>query len=169
LKEIKLTQDRVAIVGDEDYERLNQHTWCAIRDRHTYYAHRKTRIDGKMVGIMMHREILGLSPCDGILSDHKNRNGLDNQRENLRTTTYSHNAHNCHLRKDNTSGFRGVNWHKDTGQWVAKICIGRKIIQNGYYHDKVDAALAYDQLATKYHGDKATLNFPLPQTEGGRE
>ena len=79
---IPLTQGKNALVDDEDYGRLVVHKWCYAR---VGYAHRRgVRQDGTQGIIYMHREILNLSPGDGIMVDHANQDTLDYRKTNLR-------------------------------------------------------------------------------------
>jgi len=158
MKEIKLSQGKIALVDDYDYNELNQYQWTAKKDRNTFYAERKVRENSKQITIKMHRQILGLTPGDGILSDHKNRNGLDNQRENLRVATRSLNGHNRIIQKNNTAGYTGVSRH--CGKWKARIKVNGVSISCGDHENPFMAALAYDQAAIKYHRENARLNFP---------
>lgn len=160
MKEIRLTQNKVALVDDEDFERLNQWKWCAYKHRNTFYAVRSTYKQGKE-NIKMHRQILNLKKGDGNICDHKNRNGLDNRKENLRLTTTGLNKYNCKKYVSNTSGYRGVSWYKDKRKWGADISKNGVGTFCGYYDDKVDAAKAYDYAAIRIWGEDAILNFPV--------
>lgn len=101
MKEISLTQGKVAIVDDEDFEYLNRWKWHARKNGQTWYALRSKswRIQGKRYGITipMHRVIMGAP--EGRVIDHLNRDGLDNRRSNLRVTTFEENARNRRDRK----------------------------------------------------------------------
>ena len=160
VKEIQLTQGKVALVDDEDFEELNKYKWCAHKPgtASTYYAMRAISviINGKRKQKMidMHRQILGFPK--GMI-DHINRNGLDNRKKNLRICTRSTNRLNSKIRKDNKSGFRGVCWYKQTKKWVAHIAQPRITI--GYFDDVIEAAKAYDKKAIELYGDFAQLNF----------
>jgi hypothetical protein len=160
MKEILLTQDKITLVDDEDYEWLNQWKWCTQKGKYTSYAMRGVWDGQRERQLRMHREILGLSFYDGKLVDHKNRNGLDNRRENLRLATTVINAYNCKKRVDNSSGFRGVHWCNTRGKWITQISIGKLRKKCGSFNDPILAAMAYDQAAMKYKGDDAILNFP---------
>mgnify|MGYP001587102236 CR=1 FL=1 len=133
MKPIKLTQGKYAIVDDEDFEWLNQWKWCVNHD----YAVRTVE-KGKM--IWMHK-IINKTPT-GYLTDHINRNKLDNRKENLRTVTSSQNKINVGLRKDNTSGYAGISWHKKIKKFYVRIKINQKNIDLGYYYDFKYALLA---------------------------
>jgi hypothetical protein len=163
MKEIPLTQGKFAIVDDDDYEKLMQHKWQAQKDKNTFYANRTIRVNGKRTALSMHREILGLKKGDGKLSDHRNRNGLDNRKENLRVVILSVNNHNRKKNKNNTSGYRGVCWNKD--RWYVNIGIGGGKISVGYFDDLIIAAKAYDKAVTQYRGKDAILNFPRKESE----
>jgi hypothetical protein len=155
MKEIILTQGKRAFVDDEDFERLSQWKWCAVKERDTYYAiHRK---DGYNIG--MHRAILGFSRGDGKVIDHINGNGLDNRRENLRECLNRQNLYNRPKNKKSKSKFKGVTWHKATKKWRADIMANYKPISLGLYNSPQEAALAYNYAAVHYHGVFARLNI----------
>ena len=141
MKEIPLTQGKVALVDDEDYERLNQFKWCAHKQHNTFYA--KRWISSKAM-INMHHEIIGY-PLEGFMTDHENGNGLDNQRYNLRHVTNRQNCQNKRNGKKKTSQFPGVCWKKQSQRWVAEIQIkGKKKYLCGFV-DENDAFEAYKQ------------------------
>jgi hypothetical protein len=95
MKEIPLTQGKVALVDDEDYERVMAYKWYAAMQGRQWYALRKVQRDGKQTTVEMHRFILdaGDSPLQ---VDHINGNGLDNRRVNLRLGTRSENQRNSY-------------------------------------------------------------------------
>jgi hypothetical protein len=90
--------------------------------------------------------------------DHINNNGLDCRESNLRCATHQQNSFNKKIGKRNTSGFKGVHWHKNTKKWEACIKKDYKTIRLGYFSDKIKAALAYNAAAIEYHGEFAKLN-----------
>lgn len=155
-REIQLTQGKVAIVDDEDFEWLNQWKWYAHRYDKIWYAERnKPRPYVEKKTIRMHAVILGNDKW----ADHKNGNGLDNRRDNLRECTYSQNVMNRGIQSNNTSGYIGVAWHKKIDAWVAYIQVNRKRINLGRFTTKEEAAYVRDQAAIKYHGEFSHLNF----------
>ena len=101
----------------------------------------------------MHREILGLTKGDGIITDHKNRNGLDNRRSNLRAVDYTINNRNHGVYSHNTSGHNGVCWDSRQGKWRALIAINRKQIHLGYYDGLKDAIDARKQGELEHWGE----------------
>lgn len=148
-----------AQVDDADYEWLNQWNWNVTTHEHTQYAERR---ENKKL-IRMHRFILGINGRHKFV-DHKDHNGLNNQRGNLREATMSENVIN-HARIMGISKYRGVipkfnkKTKKQTG-WYVQIHFGNKIISLHGFKEEQDAAICYDALAKKYHGEFAMLNFP---------
>lgn len=148
-----------ALVDDEDFEWLNQWKWHLLTRKKPFYASRKVGNQR----ILMHREIL--QTPDGALSDHRDGNGLNNQRYNLRTCTNSENQANRKLDKNNTSGFKGVSWHKQHKKWQANIRFDGKVRFLGLFFCIVKAARAYDEAAIKYFGEYANTNFKEKRCE----
>lgn len=104
-----------------------------------------------------HHLVIGKPPKNMVV-DHINRNRLDCRLENLRIVSYQVNAQNISPQKNNTSGYKGVWFRKDTNKWVANIKVNYKKINLGCFIDKIDAAKAYNQAAIKYFGSNAVLN-----------
>lgn len=152
VREIPLTQGHVALVDDEDYEFLSQFKWCADTSYGTLYAIRQSQ--GKSQ--RLHQLLLPDFPH----VDHINGDGLDNRKHNLRGCSASQNLMNRGKQSNNTSGFKGVSWHKVHNKWVAQIKVNGKGRTLGYYGDAVTAAKHYDEAATQLHGEFAFLNFP---------
>lgn len=152
MKEIKLTQGKVALVDDEDFEYLNQFKWCAHKECNTYYAVRNAKNNGKLFTQYMHNLIIGI-----IGVDHKNHEGLDNQKHNLRIANKSQNAMNNMPLKNMTSKYKGVSWFKRDKKWRAVI--NEKHI--GLFIDEIEAAKAYDNKAAELFGEFACLNFKI--------
>lgn len=154
MKQIPLTQGKVALVDDEDLERVNQFKWCAHHDKNgKWYA--MGRVEGKV--IYLHRLILSARKHEEV--DHKNDDGLDCRRTNLRLCTSSENKYNRGKIRTNTSGYKGVTFDKRTRRWMAQITLSRKHIFIGRFETAEAAAKAYDAVARGNHGDFAHLNF----------
>lgn len=160
MKKIKLTQGKVALVDDADYDWLSQWKWCVTKQYSGYYAVRNSPlINGKRPMISMHRQILGLERGDKRQGDHQNHNTLDNCRDNLRICTNQQNSFNQKVLLNASSPFKGICWHKMAKKWMAQIMINRKFKYLGIYKSEKDAARAYNQAAKKYHGEFACLNL----------
>lgn len=119
MKTIPLTRGMFTLVDDEDYEWLNQWKWCACKIGHHFYAHRTTGYPKKQYGIRMHRLITN-APA-GLEVDHVDRNGLNNQRSNLRLCTHKENGQNSKIPSDNKTGVKGVTWDTQRGKWLVQI------------------------------------------------
>ena len=160
MKEIQLTQGKVALVDDEDFEYLNQWKWYAHTSKksNTFYAARNSlKINGRTKRIKMHTFIYDKNNSE-ILIDHINNNGLDNRKSNLRICNHNQNQQNKLIYKSNTSGYKGVFWHKAANKWGSRIGLNCKIIYLGVYKNKIDAAKSYNEAAIKFYGEFAKLN-----------
>ena len=156
MKEIKLTQNKVALVDDEDFEYLNQFKWYALKSYSTHYAVRGIRLKGKGITILMHRVILNM-PKE-MKTDHINHESLDNRRVNLRICTDSQNAMNMNSHKNSSSRFKGVSWHKRDKKWQVRIGYKKKVKYLGYSLSENEASLIYDKKAIELFGEFANLN-----------
>lgn len=153
MKYIQLTQNKIAIIDDDDYNRIIKYKWYAINGRNdVFYA--VTNING--LQIEMHKFILESES----LIDHINYNGLDNRKSNLRIATQSQNS--IHRRKINSktsSRYKGVSWHSSKNKWRVQIMKEGNQLHVGYFLNEEDAARAYDKSAYKLFGEFAELNF----------
>jgi len=115
MKTIPLNNGKETLVDDEDYPELSKYKWCCSSGNYAI------RHKGKMgESVFMHREILGLKRGENMV-DHVDRDGLNNQRSNLRLCTISQNAINRRLPNRNKSGYRGVHWNKAHDRWRSTI------------------------------------------------
>jgi hypothetical protein len=150
MREIPLTKGYVAIVDDEDYERVmaagkwHYSSGYAVRD------HSRMR---------MHRFIMGLVFGDGKNVDHINGNGLDNRRCNLRICTMSQNQGNRGVNKNNATRYKGVSFDHINNKYMARITIHGRTVHLGRFVYAIDAACAYDRAAREYFGEFAVTNF----------
>lgn len=159
MKEILLTQGKVALVDDRDYGYLMAWKWRASKQKNgDFYAKRRARVKPgeKQSSIYMHRVILA-APKD-MLVDHRNTNTLDNRRKNLRLCSKSENAHNCGVRSDNTSGHRGICWHKRAKKWMVRLKSDNVDKYLGVFADLQDAINARKAAEEKYVGEFAFNN-----------
>lgn len=158
MRKIKLTRGKVALVDDEDFEELNKHNWQVQKnkDRNNWYAVRTDHSGKKQKTVRMHSLILNTPKLKQ--TDHIDGNGLNNQRSNLRIATSSQNSWNAKIRKDNTSGYKGVCWHKLAKKWLVSISYNGKLHYLGLSEDKHQAALVYNVAANYLFGNYAKLN-----------
>ena len=161
--EIPTTRGFVALVDEVDAALVAGYSWhVAISGEEPNvqrYAH--AHIPGSGSGgsnIKMHRLIMGAPPRMDV--DHRDHDGLNNRRENLRLATRSQNMANGRIRPDNTSGFRGVTWDVERGAWRAQIMVAGRKSFLGRFPSAEEAARAYDAAVLEAFGEFATLNFP---------
>ncbi len=162
MKYIKLTQGKYAAVDDEDYSHINQWKWCLMRTKTKCYA---VRAKNKRL-VLMHRVIL--LPPEGVAVDHRDGNGINNTRGNLRQCTTSQNAMNQKGHSDSMSGYKGVTWHNIGNSWQAAIMLNGRHIHIGLFFCLIKAAKAYDKKAKELHGEFANLNFKGEKNESNR-
>lgn len=152
--QILLNADRVVLIDPEDAD-LRQLHWTPYRNRNVYYATRKT----KNKTVWMHRVILerllGRELVKGEYVDHKNGDGLDNRRANLRLATNSQNQLNQRRNSANTSGYKGVGWHRARKGFRARIKFQGKRLELGIFKTAEEAHEAYKQAALRYAGEFA--------------
>ena len=153
MKTIELSQGRFALVDDKDFHWLNQWEWSAIRGRNTFYAIRRVR--PSTAGTLMHRLIVG-GGADGALVDHQDGDGLNNQRANLRLSTNQQNVWNQGLRRNNTTGYKGVS--KRGSRYRAYVVVDGTQQHLGTFTTAEEAALAYNKAAAALFGVYARLN-----------
>jgi hypothetical protein len=155
---IPLSRGQFAKVSPHRFDELNAVKWYAESDLTTRscYARRKVNLgNGKQVGFLMHRVILGLEAGDPRQGEHVNCDTLDNRDENLRIANGTQNQGNKRLQKINTCGFKGVTWDKRTRKWMSQIKRGGKSITLGYFREAREAHERYCEAARDYFGEFA--------------
>lgn len=159
MKEIKLTQGKVTLVDDEDYDYLSQWKWFAHTGKASgiTYARRTVNIKGRNPKtVSMHNYLMGTAK--GMHTDHINGDGLDNRRRNLRVVSPVDNWRN-QKPTVGSSKFKGVYFRKDLGKWYARISPSPyKRISLGVFASELDAARAYDEASIEYHGPSGRTN-----------
>jgi hypothetical protein len=151
--QIPLHGGQFALIDDDDFELVSQFKWIAATKGGLSYA--RCRLDGKPFG--MHRLILG-KPKGPI--DHKNGNGLDNRRSNLRLCTHAENMRNRRKMAKCASKFKGVTLHS-SGNFRATIYQGGEPLCLGTFTSEEHAARQYDRAARIFFGKFAKTNEML--------
>ena len=159
---LPLSHDKFAIVDADRFDELNKHKWSwRGSGRGNGYAGRLVGVRRKV--LLLHHAVLGIK--SSIHVDHKNRNGLDCRRENLRVSTRSGNgANRDKFAGTFTSKYKGVVDRRRhvfrRCPWLARIRVNDELIFIGYYASEHEAAVAYDAAALHYFGEFARTNFP---------
>ena len=156
MKTIPLTQGKVAVVDDCDYDYLMQWKWQYHIEGYASHSVRR----GKTVGsVLMHRLIVPGFPY----VDHLDGDKLNNTRGNLRAATAAQNKYNEGPSKASTSGLKGVGWSKAARKWTAKISAqtdqGKKHFWLGTFTCKYEAARVWNKAALELHGEFAYQNI----------
>ncbi len=155
MKRIPLSQGKFAIVDNEDYLTLSKVKWFyggdgyAAREVSTGKGRQARRCE------KMHR-VINKTP-KGMDTDHINNDKLDNRKCNLRTATKSQNDCNRRRQRNNTSGFKGVSFHKSSGKWTARIALHRKMHNLGLFPTPELAHKAYCKAAKELHKEFARI------------
>lgn len=154
---VPLTKGYEAVIDAADVPLVEGRNWTALEQRRVdgsvkcVYAWRAVRRDGKQASLRMHRILLGAP--ENLQVDHKDGNGLNNRRSNLRLATDPENKHNARTRVDNTSGAKGVVRMKATGRFCACIRVRGKKHHLGTFKDLASAAAAYARASVELHGE----------------
>lgn len=156
---VALTKGRFALVDEEDFEMVTRYSWYTHESRGGTYARSWTpKPDRKP--LRLHHLVLGLEPGSGQMVEHKNQDGLDCRKENIRLCTESQNRMNT-KKKFGRSKYKGVSWFRG-GKWKAGIRASNQFHFLGYFDDEIEAAKAYDSKCRELHGMFGRYNFPEP-------
>lgn len=151
MKIIQLTQGKETIVDDEDYDFLCKEIKWSYDGR--YARGWSKKLNKKL---RMHRMIAERMGITGNV-DHKDRNRLNNQRNNLRIANQSQNIANSNRNGKSISGYKGV--YPARRKWMARIQVNYKFVNIGYFETAEEAARAYDKAARNFFGEFACTNF----------
>lgn len=162
MKLIPLTRGKFAVVDDETFDELSKYKWFYT---HYGYAGRSAKKHELEKGypnvILMHRQLVNAAKKEDV--DHIDGDRLNNQISNLRICNRRQNLQNqakvMRTKKGKaTSKYKGVYWAKDREKWRATIRANGKRVAIGSYDNEKEAALAYNEYASKYFGEFARLN-----------
>ncbi len=158
---VQLTKGQVTVIDASDVPVIAPMRWCAleVKPGKFYAVTHGHSSSGRRTLIFMHRYLLEAE--SGVDVDHRDRDGLNNRRNNIRLASRSMNMANKGISPLNTSGYRGV--QKDHHKWKAVIKINRKRIHIGSFASAEDAARAYDAKAVELFNEFAGLNFPVEE------
>jgi hypothetical protein len=165
---VPLTQGAFAKIDVRDAAMVTKKCWYLYRDPRTGRKYAVREEGGATV--RLHRWLLNTNATEDV--DHKNGDGLDNRRENLRTATAAQNTYNARKRTLGTSKYKGVN--KDDGGrcgmiWRSRIRVDRKLIHLGRFGTEEEAARAYDEAARQRFGKFACVNFPVGDEQSAHD
>lgn len=157
---IDLGDGHQAVLDAADHPIVAGHSWRCL---HTPTGRQYAATDFERRLVYMHR-LIANTPDDRV-TDHRNNDGLDNRRANLRTATRGqNNAHTGKRRtyagRESASAFKGVGWDSARGRWRAHAKIDGRNRFLGRFDSEVEAARAYDAVAVVAWGEFAFLNFP---------
>lgn len=156
--QIALTRGYSTVIDDADWTLVARYKWHAAPTRSgIIYAQASTsRVEGKRKSIKMHSIIAGRKWVD-----HKDGDGLNNRRSNLRPTTRKQNRRNSKPNSDTLHGLKGVDFMKNRNKWRARIYIRKRRVALGCFLTAELAGRAYDEAALHYFGTFARLNYPV--------
>ena len=154
--------NKIVLIDDEDFDLIKNFTWHIQFDKGNFYARCNTIVDGKRKSPKLHRMIMNVSNVQYPHVDHKNGNGLDNRKSNLRLATIAENSRNVGCNSRTKTGYKGVSLYTKNhmaGWYAVRLRCNKKNYFGGYFKDPIEAAKKYDELAKVHHGEFAYLNF----------
>lgn len=150
-RSVVLSCGHVAFVDEEDFDRVNEFSWHSVLIGGNHYARRY--VNGEQKNQYLHHFVMGVA--DGRIVDHKNGDGMDNRKENLRFATHSQNMRNQRTPKNNRSGVKGVHFDRQTGKWRASLSVDRKFVCLGRHETIEEAESAVRVGRQQHHGEFA--------------
>jgi hypothetical protein len=153
---VPLTKGKFALIDEEDFERVSQHSWCVVQGKSTLYAKTYLRKNGERGSIKLHQFIINSN--HGELVDHIDQDGLNCRKNNLRIVTKSQNRMNT-KKKFGRIPYKGVILLPN-GKFRAVVHGNGRVWYSIPLNTLEDAARAYDAEARKMHGLNGRYNFP---------
>ena len=152
---IRLNSGDYVSVDEDDYDRLVQYNWSLFKSDKWKYAIRTECVNGTQKTIYMHREIMGVNNPK-IYVDHKDHDGLNNHKYNLRISDNRFNQYNVGKKSTSKQKYKNIRKLSDN-KWQVRMRVpsGKRIERIVYSED--DAVKLYNELALKYHGEFAYL------------
>lgn len=149
-----LTKNRYALIDNEDWDLVKSYSWRALPSGYVYTS--LPRKDGKRPNLYLHRLLLNVADKQ-VQVDHVDGDPLNNCRSNLRTCNASQNQANKRVQRNNTSGYKGVVFHKESQTWHAVIKHNSRTISLRYHKTKEEAFSAYREAAIALKNEFACL------------
>lgn len=147
---VPLTKGYEAVIDAADVPLVAGWNWYAHVTPWTVYAARGNHSGGMPRTVYMHGAIVGA--VEGFTPDHRDTDGLNNRRYNLRLATRAQQQRNQKKPRNNTSGLKGVTWHKQRGKWMSQIEASGKRYYLGVFETKEAAHAAYCIASATIHG-----------------
>jgi hypothetical protein len=160
MKEIKLTQGKIALVDDEDYDVLKKYKWSATKNGCCWYARTSVGPRKNLCRLYMHRVILGINKSH-LLVDHKDGDTLNNQRDNLRACTKAENNRNKKPKIGKDSIYCGVRKNRKNWTGYIRTNLSKHQITKTFTRED-DAAKWYNEKAREFYGEFAYQNQIQP-------
>ena len=139
--------DSCVLIDKDDLEKVKDFCWCINGTKYVIAWSPKAK---RMISLA--RTIMNEYRTDVII-DHINGDTLDNRENNLRRVSTQENNMNQRLSKNNTSGHKGVHWHKNMGKWISNIGLNGKLLHIGYFDNYEDAVAAREDKERRLYGE----------------
>lgn len=150
------------IIDDEDYDLISGQKWWAACTRGKWYVVGYGPVNGVVKRFYLHRLLMGVLDTPQIHIDHRDNDGMNNRKNNLRKATIAENSRNVGCNKMSKSKLKGVSIYsvgKMAGMYAVRLRFNGKKVFGGYFKDPIEAAKKYNEMALKYHGEFAYQNI----------
>ena len=153
---IKLYYTDLSVKVDaEDYERLNQYRWTLFKSEKWQYAIRTEYKNGTQKTIFMHREIMGVTDRK-VYVDHRDHDGLNNQKNNLRVSDKRFNQYNVGKKCTSKQKYKNIR-HLGGDRYQVRMRTPEGVRVQKNVRGEEEAVKLYNELALKHHGEFAYL------------